>query len=126
MPHDANNMRKTVFQILKVEPSKRPLRTLMLCSLVSVGNVFHAVRFIRNMARMRYFTESEAYAQKARDILIAWASTHTDFGGNESGLDLGDYAAGLSVSSQTFRTIQDSQASRESLLRFSGVALLAD
>ena len=47
---------------------------------------------VYNLARMWYFTGNEAYAQKARDILIAWATTHTSFGGNESGLDLGDYA----------------------------------
>src|SRR6185295_668069 len=47
---------------------------------------------VYNLARMWYFTSDEAYAQKARDILIAWATTHTSFGGNESGLDLGDYA----------------------------------
>ncbi len=41
---------------------------------------------------MWYFTGDEAYAQKARDILIAWATTHTEFGGRESMLDLGDYA----------------------------------
>jgi len=47
---------------------------------------------VYNLARMWYFTGNEAYAQKARDILIAWATTHKDFGGAESGLDLGDYA----------------------------------
>jgi alpha-L-fucosidase len=47
---------------------------------------------VYNLARMWYFTGNEAYAQKARDILIAWATTHKTFGGNESGLDLGDYA----------------------------------
>jgi fibronectin type 3 domain-containing protein/regulation of enolase protein 1 (concanavalin A-like superfamily) len=47
---------------------------------------------INNLARMWFFTGNEAYAQKARDILIAWATTHKVFGGNESGLDLGDYA----------------------------------
>ncbi len=47
---------------------------------------------VYNLARMWYFTGNAAYAQKARDILIAWATTHTNFGGNESGLDLGDYA----------------------------------
>lgn len=45
-----------------------------------------------NLARMWYLTGEEAYAQKARDILIAWATTHTEFGGRESMLDLGDYA----------------------------------
>ncbi len=44
------------------------------------------------LARMWYFTGDEAYAEKAREIIIAWATTHEVFGGNESGLDLGDYA----------------------------------
>jgi hypothetical protein len=44
-----------------------------------------------NLSRMWYFTGDEAYAQKARDILIAWAKTHKEFGGRESMLDLGDY-----------------------------------
>lgn len=47
---------------------------------------------VYNLARMWYFTGDSAYAQKAHDILIAWATTHTSFTGNESGLDLGDYA----------------------------------
>jgi len=45
-----------------------------------------------NLSRMWYFTGNSAYAQKAHDILLAWANTQTSFGGNESGLDLGDYA----------------------------------
>jgi hypothetical protein len=47
---------------------------------------------IYNLARMWYFTGNNAYAQKARDILIAYANTQTDMGGSEAGLDLGDYA----------------------------------
>lgn len=47
---------------------------------------------VYNLARMWYFTGNEAYAQKARDILIAWATTHTSFSGNEAGLALGDHA----------------------------------
>jgi hypothetical protein len=47
---------------------------------------------VYNLARMSYFTGNGAYAQKAHDILIAWANTNTSFTGNESGLDLGDYA----------------------------------
>ena len=47
---------------------------------------------IYNLARMWYFTGNEAYAQKARDILIAYANTQTNMGGGEAGLDLGDYA----------------------------------
>ncbi|MEO6477602.1 autotransporter-associated beta strand repeat-containing protein [Luteolibacter sp.] len=47
---------------------------------------------IWNLSRMWYFTGNTAYAQKAHDILLAWANTQTSFGGIESGLDLGDYA----------------------------------
>jgi fibronectin type 3 domain-containing protein len=47
---------------------------------------------VYSLARMWYFTGNTAYAQKAHDILIAWANTQTSFGGQESGLDLGDYA----------------------------------
>ena len=47
---------------------------------------------IWNLSRMWYFTGETAYAQKAHDILLAWATTHTSFGGRESMLDLGDYA----------------------------------
>jgi hypothetical protein len=47
---------------------------------------------VNNLARMWYFTGNTNYAQKARDILIAWATTQKSFGGQESGLDLGDYA----------------------------------
>jgi hypothetical protein len=47
---------------------------------------------IGNLARMWYFTGNTAYAQKAHDILLAWANTQTSFTGSESMLDLGDYA----------------------------------
>jgi regulation of enolase protein 1 (concanavalin A-like superfamily) len=45
-----------------------------------------------NLARMWYFTGTTAYAQKAHDILLSWATNQTSFGGQESGLELGDYA----------------------------------
>jgi regulation of enolase protein 1 (concanavalin A-like superfamily) len=47
---------------------------------------------IWNLSRMWYFTGNEAYAQKAHDILLAWANNQTSFTGGESMLDLGDYA----------------------------------
>ncbi|MBW8782915.1 MAG: RICIN domain-containing protein [Verrucomicrobia bacterium] len=47
---------------------------------------------IWDLSRMWYFTGNTAYAQKAHDILLAWANTQTSFGGGESALDLGDYA----------------------------------
>ncbi len=43
-------------------------------------------------AMMWYFTGNELHAKKSRDILMAWATTQTEFGGIESNLDLGDYA----------------------------------
>jgi hypothetical protein len=48
---------------------------------------------IGNLARMWYFTGNNAYAQKAHDVLLAWANTQTSFTGTESMLDLGDYAS---------------------------------
>jgi len=45
-----------------------------------------------NLARMWYFTGNGAYAQKARDLLMVWADTHTAFTGQEISLSLGDYA----------------------------------
>ena len=47
---------------------------------------------IWNLSLMWYFTGDNAYAQKAHDVLLAWATTHTEFSGRESMLDLGDYA----------------------------------
>jgi hypothetical protein len=47
---------------------------------------------IFNLARMWYFTGNNDYAQKAHDILIAYANTQTNMGGSEAGLALGDYA----------------------------------
>ncbi len=54
-----------------------------------------------NYARLWYFTGNPAYAQKAHDILLAWANTQTNMGGNEAGLALGDlamaYGGGASI-----------------------------
>jgi len=47
---------------------------------------------VYNLARMWYFTGNTAYAQKAHDILIAWATTQTEFSGAECGLAIGDHA----------------------------------
>jgi len=47
---------------------------------------------IWNLSLMWYFTGNEQYAIKARDILLAWANTQTEFVGMEANLDLGDYA----------------------------------
>lgn len=47
---------------------------------------------IHNLAFMWVFTGDAAYARKATDMLDAWALTNTVWGGNESMLDIGDYA----------------------------------
>lgn len=47
---------------------------------------------IHNLAFMWWFTGNEAYARKATDMLDAWAVTNTSWSGNESMLDIGDYA----------------------------------
>ncbi|QPI50448.1 alginate lyase family protein [Massilia antarctica] len=47
---------------------------------------------IWNLSRMWYFTRDERYAENARKFLLRWATTHTEFSGRESMLDLGDYA----------------------------------
>ncbi len=47
---------------------------------------------IHNLAFMWWFTGDTAYAKKATDMLDAWAVTNTSWGGNESMLDIGDYA----------------------------------
>ena len=54
-----------------------------------------------NYARLWYLTGNPACAQKAHDILLAWANTQTNMGGNEAGLALGDlamaYGGGASI-----------------------------
>lgn len=47
---------------------------------------------IHNLTFMYVFTEDAAYAQKATDILDAWAVANTTWGGGENMLDIGDYA----------------------------------
>ena len=47
---------------------------------------------ISNLSRMWYFTRDERYAEHASKFLLGWATTHVEFSGRESMLDLGDYA----------------------------------
>ncbi|MGM8362192.1 cellulose binding domain-containing protein [Flavobacterium sp. ARAG 55.4] len=47
---------------------------------------------IHNLTFMYVFTDDEAYAAKATQILDAWATTNTVWGGGENMLDIGDYA----------------------------------
>ncbi len=47
---------------------------------------------IHNLAFMWVFTGNDAYAAKATQMLDSWAVANTTWGGNESMLDIGDYA----------------------------------
>lgn len=58
----------------------------------NLGAWQNSMKAVYNLSRMWYFTGNTAYAQKARDILIAWATTNTTFNGNEAGLAMGDHA----------------------------------
>ncbi len=61
---------------------------------------------IHNLAFMWWFTGDSTYARKATNMLDAWAVTNTTWGGNESMLDIGDYAqywaAGAEILRYTF------------------------
>jgi fibronectin type 3 domain-containing protein len=69
-----------------------PFATVTRNPNLNLGQWENDMSAVWDLARMWYFTGNNAYAQKAHDILIAWATTQTSFGGQESGLDLGDYA----------------------------------
>ena len=47
---------------------------------------------IHNLAFMWWFTGDSTYARKATNMLDGWAVTNTSWEGNESMLDIGDYA----------------------------------
>nr|WP_233101602.1 alginate lyase family protein [Variovorax sp. IB41] len=53
---------------------------------------------------MWYFTRDERYAVNARKFLLGWATTHTEFSGRESMLDLGDYALQFVGGAEILRT----------------------
>lgn len=61
---------------------------------------------IHNLALMWIFTGDSAYARKATNMLDSWAVTNVVWGGNESMLDIGDYApywgAGADILKSTF------------------------
>jgi len=69
-----------------------PFTTVSRNPDANLGAWRNDMQAVFNLARMWYFTGNTAYAQKAHDILIAWATTQTTFGGVEASFDLGDYA----------------------------------
>ena len=50
------------------------------------------MKAVLNLSFMWIFTGDSAYARKATNMIDAWAVTNTVWGGNESMLDIGDYA----------------------------------
>ena len=79
--------------------SKSSLDYQMLGPVAEVGQRFNEnqwesdMQAIRNQALIWYFTGDEAYAQNARDMLIAWATTHTQWldGGTYLVMGYGSY-----------------------------------
>lgn len=68
---------------------------------VNIGQWRDDMQAIFGLALQWKFTGDQAYAIKARDILLAWANTHTVWSGVEPYLEMGDYAhyftAGASI-----------------------------
>ncbi|MDF7808112.1 carbohydrate-binding protein [Pontiellaceae bacterium B12219] len=58
---------------------------------VNLNEFKNDMQAIYNLSRMWYYTENEAYAQKAHDMLISWSTNHTSFDGGEIYLSMGDY-----------------------------------
>lgn len=59
---------------------------------------------IHNLAWMWWFTGDSTYARKATNMLDGWAVTNTTWGGNESMLDIGDYAQFWGVGAEILRS----------------------
>lgn len=70
---------------------------------VNLGQWRNDMNAVYNLALMWWFTGKAAYAQKAHDILVAWAKTQKTFGGGEAGLDLGDYVWNYAVGADILR-----------------------
>ncbi len=69
-----------------------PFATVSRTPNVNLGQYASDMQAVFDLARMWSFTGNSAYAQKAHDIMLAWAKTHTAWGGAESYLTMGDYA----------------------------------
>lgn len=52
----------------------------------------HDMMAASNLTLMWYFTDNTAYASKAREILLAWATVQKEFSGAESSFAIGDAA----------------------------------
>ena len=71
---------------------KRPFAEVGRNPNVNLSEWDSDMNAIWNLSLMWYLTGNTAYAQKAHDILLAWATTQTSFTGGERMLELGDFA----------------------------------
>lgn len=62
------------------------------------------IKAVQGLALQWKFTGDTAYADKARDILLAWAGTHTTFSGAEPYLDAGDYIHRITLGASILRS----------------------
>ena len=69
-----------------------PFATVSRSPDVNLGQWRNDMTAAFYLSLMWYFTDNANYAIKARDILVAWATTETQFTGQLGNLDLGDYA----------------------------------
>jgi fibronectin type 3 domain-containing protein len=79
----------------------QPYATVTRSPNLNLGAWSSDMGAVYDYARLWYFTGNNAYAQKAHDILLAWANTQTAMGGDQAGLALGDlamaYGGGASI-----------------------------
>jgi regulation of enolase protein 1 (concanavalin A-like superfamily) len=90
---------KAAYALLLADPHSQlsyviqgPFATVSRTPDVNLGQYGNDMQAVFNLARLWVFTGNTAYAQRAHDILLAWATTHTSWGGAESYLTMGDYA----------------------------------
>jgi len=89
---------KQAYDVMAADPRAQLSYTYQAFATVTRSPDLNLYRWRNDMSAafylslMWYFTGNQDYAAKARDILIAWATTQTEFGGQLGNLDLGDYA----------------------------------
>lgn len=88
---------KSAYDRLKADPRSQktyamqgPWATVTRNPDLHRGEWLNDMQAVYNLARMWYFTGDGDYAQRAHDILLAWATTQTSFGGAEAAFDIGD------------------------------------
>ncbi|MDP4209374.1 MAG: LamG-like jellyroll fold domain-containing protein [Bacteroidota bacterium] len=87
----------TGYNALKNDPKSQltygmqgPFATVTRAPNLNNAQWISDMQAIHNLTFMWVFTGDAAYAQKATDMLDAWAVTNTTWGGGENNLDIGD------------------------------------